>query len=79
MIIVDSKAFNQAKEKNPLANHFLYFRPDYIVACYEYDNAEDFLIFKMEKYYHDRHGLIGVLMDRNGKVTYRNDNKQRNN
>lgn len=79
MIIVNSKAFNQAKEKNPLANHFLYFRPDYIVACYEYDNAEDFLIFKMEKYYHDRHGLIGVLMDRNGKVIYRNDNKQRNN
>lgn len=79
MIIVNSKAFNQAKEKNPLANHFLYFRPDYIVACYEYDNAEDFLIFKMEKYYHDRHGLIGVLMDRNGKVIYRNDNKQHNN
>lgn len=79
MIIVNSKAFNQAKEKNPLANHFLYFRPDYIVACYEYDNAEDFLIFKMEKYYHDRHGLVGVLMDRNGKVIYRNDNKQRNN
>lgn len=75
MIIVDSKAFNQAKEKNPLANHFLYFRPDYIVACYEYDNAEDFLIFKMEKYYRDRHGLVGVLMDRNGKVIYRNDNK----
>lgn len=75
MIIVDSKAFNQVKEKNPLANHFIYFRPDYIVACYEYDNAEDFLIFKMEKYYHDRHGLVGVLMDRSGKVIYRNDNK----
>lgn len=75
MIIVDSKAFNQAKEKNPLANHFIYFRPDYIVACYEYDNAEDFLIFKMDKYYRDRHGLIGVLMDRNGKVIYRNDNE----
>ncbi len=75
MIIVDSKAFNQAKEKNPLANHFLYFRPDYIVACYEYDKAEDFLIFKMEKYYHDRHGLAGVLLDRSGKVIYRNDNK----
>lgn len=75
MIIVNSKAFNKAKEKkNPLANHFLYFRPDYIVACYEYDNAEDFLIFKMKKYYHDRHGLAGVLMDRNGKVIYRNDN-----
>ena len=75
MITVDSKAFNQAKEKNPLANHFLYFRLDYIVACYEYDNAEDFLIFKMEKYYHDRHGLVGVLMDRSGKVIYRNDNQ----
>ncbi len=75
MIIVDSKAFNQAKEKNPHANHFIYFRPDYIVSCYEYDKAEDFLIFKMEKYYHERHGLIGVLMDRNGKVIYRNDNK----
>lgn len=74
MIIVDSKAFNQAKEKNPLANHFLYFRPDYIVACYEYDNAEDFLIFKMEKYYRDRHNLVGVLLDRSGKVIYRTDN-----
>ena len=74
MIIVDSKAFNQAKEKNPLANHFIYFRQDYIVACYEYDKAEDFLIFKMEKYYRDRHGLIGVLLDRSGKVIYRNDN-----
>lgn len=75
MIIVDSKAFNQAKEKNPLANRFIYFRPDYIVSCYEYDKAEDFLIFKMEKYYRDRHGLVGVLMDRSGKVIYRNDNK----
>lgn len=26
MIIVDSKAFNRAKEKNPHANHFMYFR-----------------------------------------------------
>lgn len=75
MIIVDSKAFNQTKEKNPLANHFLYFRPDYIIACYDYGEAEDFLIFKMDKYYRDRHGFRGVLMDRGGKVIYRNDNK----
>lgn len=74
MIIVNSKAFNREKENNPNANHFIYFRPDYIVACYEYDNAEDLLISKMEKYYRDRHSLIGVLMDRNGKVIYRNDN-----
>lgn len=74
MIIVDSKAFNKAKEKNPLANHFIYFRHDYIVACYEYDKAEDFLIYKMEKYYRDRHGLAGVLLDRSGKVIYRTDN-----
>lgn len=74
MIIVNSKAFNRAKENNPNANHFIYFRPDYIVACYEYDNAEALLISKMEKYYRDRHGFSGVLMDRNGKVIYRNDN-----
>lgn len=75
MIIVDSKAFNRAKENNPHANHFLYFRPDYIVACYDYGKAEDLLIFKMDKYYRDRYGFRGVLMDRNGKVIYRNDNK----
>lgn len=74
MIIVNSKAFNRAKKNNPLANHFIYFNPDFIVSCYEYDNAEDLLISKMEKYYRDRHSLIGVLMDRNGKVIYRNDN-----
>ena len=75
MIIVNNKAFNKAKEDNQHANHFIYFRPDYIVACYEYDKAEDLLIFKMNKYYRDRYGLIGVLMDRNGKVIYRNDDK----
>lgn len=75
MIIVNSKAFNKAKENNQQANHFIYFRPDYIVACYEYDKAEDLLIFKMDKYYLDRHSLRGVLMDRSGKVIYRNDNK----
>lgn len=75
MIIVNNKAFNKAKENNQHANHFIYFRPDYIVACYEYDKAEDLLIFKMDKYYRDRNGLIGVLMDRNGKVIYRNDDK----
>ena len=75
MIIVNNKAFNKAKENNQHANHFIYFRPDYIVACYEYDKAEDLLIFNMDKYYLDRHGLIGVLMDRNGKVIYRNDNE----
>ena len=75
MIIVNSKAFNQVKEKNPHADHFIYFRPDYIVACYEYDKAEDLLIFKMDKYYRDRHSLRGVLMDRSGKVIYRNDNE----
>lgn len=75
MIIIDSKAFNKAKNNNPHANHFIYFNPDFIVSCYEYDKAEDLLIFKMDKYYRDRHGLIGVLMDRNGKVIYRNDNK----
>ena len=74
MIIVNSKAFNRAKNNNPLANHFIYFNNDFIVSCYEYDNAEDLLISKMEKYYRDRHSLIGVLMDRNGKVIYRNDN-----
>ena len=74
MIIVNNKAFNKAKENNQHANHFIYFRPDYIVACYEYDNAEALLISKIEKYYRDHHGLIGVLMDRNGKVIYRNDN-----
>lgn len=74
MIIVNSKAFNRAKNNNPLANHFIYFNHDFIVSCYEYDNAEDLLISKMEKYYRDRHSLIGVLMDRNGKVIYRNDN-----
>ncbi len=75
MIIVNNKAFNKAKEDNQHANHFIYFRPDYIVACYEYDKAEDLLIFKMDKYYHDRHGLRGLLMDRSGKVIYRNDNE----
>lgn len=75
MIIVNNKAFNKAKEDNQHANHFIYFRPDYIVACYEYDKAEDLLIFKMDKYYRDRYGLIGVLMDRGGKVIYRNDNE----
>ena len=75
MIIVNNKAFNKAKENNQHANHFIYFRPDYIVACYEYDKAEDLLIFKMDKYYRDRHGLIGVLMDRSGRVIYRNDNE----
>ena len=75
MIIVNNKAFNKAKENNQHANHFIYFRPDYILACYEYDKAEDLLIFKMDKYYRDRNGLIGVLMDRNGKVIYRNDNE----
>ena len=76
MIIVNSKAFNRAKENNQRANYFIYFRPDYIVAChgYEYDNAEYLLISKMDKYYRDRYGLRGVLMDRNGKVIYRNDN-----
>lgn len=75
MIIVNSKAFNKAKENNQQANHFIYFRPGYIVACYEYDKAEDLLIFKMDKYYRDRYSLRGVLMDRSGKVIYRNDNK----
>lgn len=75
MIIVNNKAFNKAKENNPHANHFIYFNPDFIVSCYEYDKAEDLLIFKMDKYYRDRYGLIGVLMDRNGKVIYRNDDK----
>ena len=75
MIIVNNKAFNKAKENNQHANHFIYFRPDYIVACYEYDKAEDLLIFKMDKYYRDRHGLRGLPMDRNGKVIYRNDDK----
>lgn len=75
MIIVNKKAFNKAKENNPHANHFIYFNPDFIVSCYEYDKAEDLLIFKMDKYYRDRYGLIGVLMDRNGKVIYRNDDK----
>ena len=75
MIIVNNKAFNKAKEDNQHANHFIYFRPDYIVACYEYDKAEDLLIFKMDEYYRDRHGLRGLLMDRSGKVIYRNDNE----
>lgn len=75
MIIVNNKAFNKAKENNQHANHFIYFRPDYIVACYEYDKAEDLLIFKMNKYYRDLHGLRGLLMDRSGKVIYRNDNE----
>lgn len=75
MIIVNNKAFNKAKENNQHANHFIYFRPDYIVACYEYDKTEDLLIFKMDKYYRDRHGLRGLLMDRSGKVIYRNDNE----
>ena len=74
MIIVNSKAFNRAKENNPHANHFIYFNPDFIVSCYEYDNAEDLLISKMNSYYRDRYGFRGVLMDRNGKVIYRNDN-----
>lgn len=74
MIIVNSKAFNRAKENNQHANHFIYFRPDYIVACYEYDNAEALLISKMNSYYRDSYGFRGVLMDRNGKVIYRNDN-----
>lgn len=74
MIIVNSKAFNRVKENNLHANHFIYFRPDYIVACYEYDNAEALLISKMNSYYRDRCGFRGVLMDRNGKVIYRNDN-----
>lgn len=74
MIIVNSKAFNRAKNNNPLANHFIYFNPDFIVSCYEYDNAEALLISKIEKYYRDRYGFRGVLMDRNGKVIYRNDN-----
>lgn len=75
MIIVNSKAVNRAKENNPNANHFIYFNPDYIVACYEYDNAEALLISKMNSYYRDRYGFRGVLMDRNGKVIYRNDNE----
>lgn len=75
MIIVNKKAFNKAKENNPHANRFIYFNPDFIVSCYEYDKAEDLLIFKIDKYYRDRYGLIGVLMDRNGKVIYRNDDK----
>ena len=75
MIIVNNKAFNKAKENNQHANHFIYFRPDYIVACYEYDKTEDLLIFKMDKYYRDRYGLRGLLMDRSGKVIYRNDNE----
>lgn len=74
MIIVNNKAFNKAKENNPHANHFIYFNPDFIVACYEYDNAESVLISKMNSYYRDRYGFRGVLMDRNGKVIYRNDN-----
>lgn len=74
MIIVNSKAFNRAKENNPHANHFIYFNPDFIVSCYEYDNAEALLISKMNSYYRDRYGFRGVLMDRNGKVIYRNDN-----
>lgn len=74
MIIVNSKAFNRAKENYPHANHFIYFDPVFIVACYEYDNAESALISKMDNYYRDRHGFSGVLMDRNGKVIYRNDN-----
>ena len=75
MIIVNNKAFNKAKENNPHANHFIYFNPDFIVSCYEYDKAEDLLIFKMDKDYRDRHGLRGLLMDRRGKVIYRNDNE----
>lgn len=75
MIIVNNKAFNKAKENNQHANHFIYFNPDFIVSCYEYDKAEDLLIFKMNKYYRDRYGLRGVLMDRGGKVIYRNDNE----
>ena len=76
MIIVNSKAFNREKENNPNANHFIYFNPDFIVSCYgyEYDNADSVLISKMNSYYRDRYGFRGVLMDRNGKVIYRNDN-----
>lgn len=75
MIIVNNKAFSKAKENNPHANHFIYFNPDFIVSCYEYDKAEDLLIFKMDKYYRDHYGLRGLLMDRSGKVIYRNDNE----
>lgn len=74
MIIVDSKAFNQAKEAAPEANYFIYFRPDYIVTCYGYENDVSPLILKMDKYYHEHYGRVGVLMDRGGKVIYRNDN-----
>lgn len=75
MIIVDGKAFDRAKENNPHANYFIYFRADYIVAFYGYENGPDALIAKMNEYYRDLYGFVGVLLGRNGEGIYRNDGK----